>query len=122
MRKNLSHKQSLKNALAGLWQSFQTEKNLRVMVVISLVTLGAGFLLGISLLEFTIIVWAIFAVIAVEMINTSLEAITDLVKEEWHLQAKKAKDVSAGMVLLAAVSSGIIGILIFLPKIYHLFF
>jgi len=122
MIKNGDHKQSLKNALSGILLSFRSERNLKLMLYATVLVLIASFLLKLSLLEFTIIVWAIFAVLAVEMINTSLEAITDLVKEEWHQKAKLAKDVSSGMVLLAVVASIIIGSLVFIPKILNLFF
>ncbi|MBN1263335.1 MAG: diacylglycerol kinase family protein [Candidatus Pacebacteria bacterium] len=122
MAKNGNHKQAFKNALAGLWLSFKTERNLRLMGIISVLVLLLSFFLKVSLIEFTIIVWAIFAVLAVEMINTSLEAITDLVREEWHHQAKLAKDVAAGMVLLAVLGSVVVGSLIFIPKILNLVF
>lgn len=92
------------------------------MAAISLAVFLACFWLKVSLLELTVIIWTIFAVFAVEMINTSLEAITDLVKEEWHQKAKRAKDVASGMVLLAVTGSIIIGGLIFIPKILNLVF
>lgn len=120
MIKNGNHKQSLKNALIGLFTSFRHERNLRLMLLISLVVIICSFLFKLSILEFTIIVWAIFAVLGVEMVNTSLEAITDLVKEEWHRQAKLAKDVASGMVLLAVIGSIIVACLIFIPKILNL--
>lgn len=114
--KNGNHKQSFKNALAGVLVCFKTERNLRLMLFMAALVMGAAFAFGVSLLELAILVWAIFAVIAVEMINTSLEAITDLVKEEWHAKAKRAKDVASGMVLLAVVGSVVVGSLIFVPK------
>ena len=117
MIKNGNHKQSLKNALYGLYLSFKSERNLRVMLVVSILVIAASVWLKISLLEFAVVIWAIFAVLAVEMINTSLEAITDLVKEEWHRQAKLAKDVASGMVLLAVLGSIVVGSLIFIPRI-----
>jgi len=122
MIKNGDHKQSFKNALSGLSASFKSEKNLRVMFFIAVMVVIASLLFHLTILEFTIVVWAIFAVLAVEMINTSLEAITDLVKEEWHQKAKLAKDVASGMVLLAALGALVIGSLIFFPKIFNLVF
>ena len=119
--KNGDHKQSFRNALAGLLLAFKSERNFRLMVLIATLIILLGFFLRISLLEFAIIVWAIFAVFAVEMINTSLEAVTDLVKEEWHQKAKRAKDVASGMVLLAVLGSIVVGSLIFIPKILRLF-
>lgn len=50
------------------------------------------------------------------MINTSIESITDLVTKEWHTDAKIAKDVSSGMVLMAVIGAAIVGLIIFIPK------
>ncbi|MBI4066818.1 diacylglycerol kinase family protein, partial [Candidatus Gottesmanbacteria bacterium] len=52
-----------------------------------------------------------------EMINTSIEAMTDLITSEWRQQAKIAKDVSAGMMLLTAIGAILVALFIFLPKI-----
>jgi diacylglycerol kinase len=77
----------------------------------------AGVLLGLSVVE-----WAIFAamvtlVLAAEMVNTMIESLVDLVTQEYHPLAKVAKDVAAGIVLLTAIGSIIVGLLIFLPKL-----
>ena len=59
----------------------------------------------------------ILLVITTEMINTTMEKIVDLITKEHRVEAEIAKDVAAGMVLLTAVGSVIVGILIFLPHI-----
>ena len=63
----------------------------------------------------------ILLVIITEMINTTIENMVDLITKEHHEEAKRAKDVASGMVLLAASGSVIVGILIFLPHILRLF-
>ncbi|MGI0059541.1 MAG: diacylglycerol kinase family protein, partial [Nitrosotalea sp.] len=63
----------------------------------------------------------ILLVIASEMINTAIEQMVDLITKEHRQEAKVAKDVAAGMVLVAAVGSVIVGILIFVPHIRLLF-
>jgi diacylglycerol kinase len=60
-------------------------------------------------------------VIVSEMINTSLEAIVDLITKEHRVQAKIAKDVAAGMVLVGAAGSIVVGLIIFTPYLYFLF-
>lgn len=60
-----------------------------------------------------ILLFVIILIFVVEMVNTALESITDLVTTEWRTEAKIAKDVSAGMVLVAVIGSVIIGIVIF---------
>ena len=63
----------------------------------------------------------ILLVISTEMINSSIEQMTDLITKEHHEEAEIAKDVSAGMVLLTALGSIIVGILIFVPHVLRLF-
>jgi diacylglycerol kinase (ATP) len=55
---------------------------------------------------------------SLEMVNTALEAVVDLVTEEYRPLAKKAKDTAAGAVLISAIMAAVIGLIIFLPKIF----
>lgn len=64
---------------------------------------------------------AVFVVIASEILNTIIENLVDLVIDEYHPLAKKVKDMSAGIVLISAVFSFIIGLLLFVPKIMMYF-
>jgi undecaprenol kinase len=54
-------------------------------------------------------------------VNSSIERVVDLVTQEYHPLAKQAKDIAAGAVLLYAIFSVIVGMIIFLPKLIHLF-
>jgi diacylglycerol kinase len=68
--------------------------------------------------------WAILAltiglVLVAEALNTALEVVVDLAKPQWHPRAKIAKDVAAGMVLLAAVAAVVVGVVILGPGIWH---
>ncbi len=63
----------------------------------------------------------ILLVVCAEMINTSIEEVINLLVNEHRLEAKIAKDVSAGMVLLTLIGSIIVGVLIFAPHILRLF-
>jgi diacylglycerol kinase (ATP) len=58
--------------------------------------------------------------IITEMLNTSIESITDLVSNEWRMEAKIAKDVAAGMMLLTAIGALVVASVIFLPKIINI--
>ncbi len=121
MSKNGSIKYSFKNAVSGIVCAVKRERNFRIMMVATIIVLIFAFYLRVSLLETTILVWAIFAVFAVEMINTAIESVVDLVKEDWHEKARLAKDISAGMVLLAVSASVAVGMLIFVPRLILLF-
>jgi len=76
-----------------------------------------GYYFSISWVEWLVLIFTFNMVITAEMVNTSIEAMVDLISLEWRKDAHIAKDVSAGMVLIAAIFSVIIGIYIFLPKI-----
>lgn len=74
-----------------------------------------GLLLGIPALEWAVVAVAIFFVLVAEMVNTALEEVINLVKEEHSERARVAKDVAAGMVLLTTVFAVVIGLIVFLP-------
>jgi len=62
--------------------------------------------------------FAICGVLALELVNTAVERVVDLVTKEFHPLAKQAKDIAAGAVLLYAILSVVIGCIIFLPKMF----
>lgn len=107
--------QSFKYALRGLKHTLLFHQNLRVHLLAGILTVVLGIFLSISKIEWVVIVAAIFFVLAAEMINTALEEIINLVKEDHSERAQIAKDVSAGMVLLAVVFAVVIGLIIFIP-------
>jgi diacylglycerol kinase len=115
------HTISFKHAWDGLVLAFETQPNLTVHVFSGLVTSGLAYLLGFSVEEWLILVFTISLVFIAEMVNTTIEAVCDVVCDCWHIKVKKAKDVGAGMVLLSAFVSVIIGLILFVPKIINLF-
>ena len=68
-----------------------------------------------------IIIFTIVLGLSAEMVNTSLEAMTDLIKKEYSEEAKIAKDVSAGMMLLTSIGAILVAGLIFIPYIIKSF-
>ncbi len=83
----------------------------------AVLSIGAGFYFEISITEWSLVILCIAGVLSAEAFNTGLEYLTDLVSPEYHLLAKKTKDVAAAGVLLMAIGAAIIGIIIFFPKI-----
>ncbi len=108
------------HAWNGMIYAFQTQRNARVHVALALVALTLGVALHLSAMEFAVIILAIVAVIAAEMINTVAEAIVDLVTDTYHPLAKIAKDVAAGAVLWSAIGAVVVGIVIFGPHLLSL--
>ena len=76
-----------------------------------------GIVLKISRIEWIICIILFGFVISLELVNTAIETTVDLITQEKNPKAKIAKDVSAGAVLIDAITSAIIGLIIFVPKI-----
>ncbi len=113
--------ESFKYALNGLKIVFIEEHNARIHLIVSLIVIACGFIFHISTVEWIIICFAIGLVISMEIINSAIENLSDFVSPEYHKLIKKVKDLSAAAVLVCTISSVVIGILVFLPKIAHLF-
>jgi diacylglycerol kinase len=107
-------------AFAGLRYTYRTQRNFRIHLVIAILALAAGVLFGLSWVEWAVLAVMIVLVLAAEMANTMVEALVDLVTQEHHDLAAVAKDVSAGIVLLTAIGSVVVGGLVFLPKLLRM--
>jgi diacylglycerol kinase len=105
------------HAWDGLKHAFINHPNFKVHSTISLLVLILAFIFKISEIKLIILVFAIVLGFVVEMVNTSIESIVDLVTEEWRQNAKIAKDVSAGAMLLTAIGTAIVGLIILVPEI-----
>lgn len=103
-------------AVEGIKTSFKNEPNLKRSVFAGFFAATMGYLFNISTTEWLILSYTIVFVILIETINTSLEAIVDLISPGIHPKAKIAKDVAAGAVLIAVFQSIIVGLIIFAPK------
>ena len=114
--------QSLAFAFAGVRHALNSQRNLRIHVAIAAAVVIAGFVLRINRQEWAIVVTLIALVIGLELLNTAIEALVDLASPEPHPLAKVAKDTAAGAILVAAAGSAIVGLIIFLPRLWQLFF
>jgi undecaprenol kinase len=112
---------SFKYPFSGLRYAYKNEQNLAVDIGMAVIVIVLGVLLNISVVEWAILTITVGLVISLELVNTSIEAVVDLVTQEYHPLAKVAKDTSASAVLILAIVSIIEGIIIFLPKIIELF-
>ena len=108
---------TVKNALDGIIYTFNTEINLRIHFLSTIVVLLACYILEVSLIELIICLLLIGLVISLELINTVVEVIVDMVEPKYNPLAKIAKDTAAGAVLVVAITAAIIGLIIFLPKV-----
>ncbi|EHT9924469.1 diacylglycerol kinase, partial [Listeria monocytogenes] len=71
--------------------------------------------------EWILLILSIFGVLTLEMVNTAIERAVDVATEQYIDEAKKAKDVAAGAVLLAAIVASFIGLIIFIPYFCQMF-
>lgn len=121
MNTNISFVQSLKYAFEGIFYSLKYNRNLRIHFLVAVLVIIASIFFRVNAFEMGILGVMILLVICCEMINSAIEAMVDLIINEHRKEAKIAKDVSAGMVLVAAIGSIIVGVLIFTPHVMKLF-
>lgn len=108
---------SFKYAICGIKTSLKSERNMKIHVTIMILVIIMGIILKISQFEWIICIILFSIVIGAELFNTSIEIVVDMITKEKNEMAKKAKDISAGGVLVIAIGSAIIGLIIFIPKI-----
>lgn len=109
-------------ALEGVVVFFKTQHNALIQTIFAVAAIILGCIWEISATEWCFLIFAIALVFITEMLNTAIEFLTDLASPNIHPQAKKVKDVAAGAVLVAAITAAIIGLIIFLPKMFECYF
>lgn len=115
-RKRLSN--SFKYAFEGIQEAWKTEQNLKIHFMIMFLVIIAGIVLKISAIEWIICLVLFGLVISLELVNTAIETTVDIAMPEINEKAKFAKDIAAGAVLFSAIISAIIGLIIFVPKLF----
>jgi diacylglycerol kinase (ATP) len=111
----ISRIHSFSHAFAGMEYVLKTQKNAYIHTIATISVILMALWLEISAVPFAVLILTIGTVWTAEFINTSLEAVVDLASPEKHPLAKVGKDVGAAAVLIAAISSVIIGIIILGP-------
>ena len=103
-------------ALKGIKVVFGKEANMNIHLIMMALVVICGFLFSISVTEWMLCIICFGVVISLEMMNSAIENLVDLVSPENNKLAGKAKDIAAGAVLVAAICSAIVGLIIFVPK------
>lgn len=107
-------------AIEGIRLAYKYNRNIRIQTVLGIIALILCFVLNLSGYETGIILVVILLVISAEMVNTVIEEMVDLIVQEHKEQARIAKDVAAGMVLVCSIGALVIGAIIFIPHIIDL--
>ena len=111
---------SFKYAFEGIHYAFKNDQNLLAHILVAFLVINVSVALKVTPFEMAILGLTIMMVIVAEMVNSAIEKMVDLITKEHRQEAKIAKDVSAGMVLLTAFAAAIIGTLTLLPYFLRL--
>lgn len=106
-------------ALQGMKQFFSGDRNGKIQTVFGITAIALGFALSISSSQWMLVLFCIGLVISLEMVNSAIESFCDMITTDFHPRIKVIKDVAAGAVLVASITSLIIGLIIFIPAIVN---
>lgn len=121
--KNKKFITSIEFAMTGIKTVLTEERNMRKHLFLGILAIIAGFIFRLSQMEWLWLLLSVFLVLVVEIINTVFENVVDMFTDfHFHPIGKKIKDMAAGAVLLTAVFTLVVAAIIFLPKIYRVFF
>lgn len=118
MHRNHPLAESIGYALEGIKFAYIHGRNFRIQTTFGGLVLILGYVTKINSYEWLALAVTIMVVLILELINTAIETVVDMVSKEIHPLAKIAKDVAAGAVLVAAIGSVFVGSIIFLPKLF----
>jgi diacylglycerol kinase len=114
----VARKRSFAHAFRGLGIIIKTQHNSWIHISIAIIVILLGIYYSISIFEWMTLVFAIGLVFTAEAFNTAVEIDIDLTSPTYHPYARDTKDVAAAAVLIAVFMSIIIGLLIFIPKVF----
>ena len=110
-------RRSFGNAWAGIIVCVIEERNIKIHCIAAVLVVIFGLILDISMTEWYICFTLFGLIMGLELVNTAVESVVDLVTEEWRPLARRAKDCAAGAVLIAAIWAAVTGGIIFFPKL-----
>ena len=105
-------------AFKGALLLIRTEASIKIQVFIAIMMTIAGFYFNISTTEWILQLFAIALVLGIEGMNTAIEKISDYIQPEFDIKIGFIKDISAGAVMLVSIAASIIGMIIYVPKIF----
>ena len=108
---------SFKHAFAGIWTLVATQHNAWIHVAAMVAVVVCGVFAKLSAMEWCVVVFAVAGVLMAEAFNTALEFLADVAHPDFHPLVKKAKDVAAGAVLIAAIGAAVVGVVVFGGKL-----
>jgi diacylglycerol kinase (ATP) len=114
----LNRLRGVRYALRGALLLIRTEASIKAQIFIALLVTAAGFYFEITRIEWILQIFSIALVLGIEGLNTAIEKLADYVQPEFDKRIGFIKDVSAGAVMIVSIAAIVIGLLIYLPKIF----
>jgi diacylglycerol kinase (ATP) len=111
--------ESFNYAFEGIIHVLRTQRNLRIHLAIAIVVIGAAAALSVQRIELIALLIAIAFVLVAEMINSAIEGVIDLSTTSFDPNAKLAKDIAAGAVLISSITAVAVGYLVFSQAAAH---
>jgi|SRR3989344_83955 len=116
--REVKYSEKFSNAFRGIYVAFKVTRHAPILIFATLIVIVCGFYFKVSNLEWIVLIFAIGFVLVSEVFNTAIEIDIDLTSPEYHPYAKDTKDVAAAAVLLSVFVAIIVGLIIFLPKVF----
>ena len=113
--KNSTFSESFRHALDGIKMIIKTERNMKVHLIMTILVIMCAVLFGLTSAEKAIVISLCAIVICAELINTAIENVVDMGTAVFNMYAKRAKDASAGAVLIISIGAAVAGLIIFVP-------
>ncbi len=110
--------ESVRYAWRGIRFSFRTQRNLAIHAFVAVIAVLLAVILNFNMIEMSIVLMVIASVIVLELVNTAMEEIVNMMTIQRKLRAMVAKDVSAAAVLVAVSAAVAIGCVLYLPKLF----
>jgi diacylglycerol kinase (ATP) len=101
--------ESFRNAFRGSRHVLDTQPHIRLQILIGAVALMLGVLSGASRVEMLLLIFAVGLMLTAEFMNTALEEAVNVASQSFHPQARTAKDVAGGAVLVSCLVAAAIG-------------
>ncbi|MEK7097318.1 MAG: diacylglycerol kinase family protein [Patescibacteria group bacterium] len=105
-------------AFHGLFKVLREEQNLKLQIIAGILVVALGAYFRISHIELALLFFAVFLVILMEIINSAIERVSDVLKPRIHSYVKEIKDIMAAAVMMSSILAVIIGLIIFYPYLF----
>ena len=108
---------STKYSFEGLLYAYKNEKSLWMHGLCSIVDICLGIIFKITLVQWSMILISLGVILSIELLNTAIEAVVDMITLEYHPLAKIAKDCGSAATFVAVLIAVVLNAFIFIPKI-----